>query len=138
MLSKLQSKQPTNPYRLVLFSTQTDSVEFGNCVIEFPAYTDIRCNGSPVTANVHGIKNSPGTINPPDVTAQIIMTEGVQNTIDVTFSESESSYTLMVYLVEKHTVAQLVEKIRKRGYISIETTLSKSTFPRPRWSLGGC
>lgn len=57
------------------------------------------------------------------------MMQGVQNKIDVTFSESKSSYTLTVYLVEKHTVAQLVEKIRKRGFISKEATLSKSMFP---------
>lgn len=131
MLSKLQPKQSSNPYRLVLFSTQTDRVPFGNCVIEFPAHTDIRCNGSPVQANVRGIKNRPGTINPPDVTAQIIMMQGVQNKIDVTFSDSKSSYTLTVYLVEKHTVAQLVEKIRKRGFISKDATLSKSMFPLP-------
>jgi hypothetical protein len=129
MLSKLQPKQTSNPYRLVLFSTQTERVAFGNCVIEFPPHTDIRCNGSPVQANVRGIKNRPGTINPPDVTAQIIMIQGVQNKIDVTFSDSKSSYTLTVYLVEKHTVAQLVEKIRKRGFISKDATLSKSMFP---------
>ena len=126
MLSKLVPKQSSNPYRLLLFCTQTDRVAFGNCVIEFPAHADIRCNGSSVQANLRGIKNRPGTINPPDVTAQIMMMQGVQNKIDVTFSESKSAFTLTVYLVEKNTVVQLVEKIRKRGFISKEATLSKS------------
>ena len=126
MLAKLHPKQPSNPYRLVLFCTQTDRIHFGNCVLEFPQHTEIRFNGSIVPANVRGIKNKPGTINPPDLTANAILIQGVLNKIDVTFAESKSSYTLTVYLVEKLTVSQLVEKIRKKGYISKDSTLNKS------------
>ena len=132
MLSKLVPKQSSNPYRLVIFCTQTDRVAFGNCVIEFPSHADIRCNGSSVQANLRGIKNRPGTINPPDVTAQIIMMQGVQNKIDVTFEQSKSAFTITVYLVQKNTVGQLVEKIRKRGFISKEATLNKSMLPPSR------
>ena len=126
MLSKLLPKQPSNPYRIVLFCTQTDRVVFGNCVIEFPALTSILCNGFPVQANLRGIENRPGTINPPDITAQIMMMRGVLNKIDVTFRGSKSAFTLTVYFVLKNTVRQLVEKIRKRGFISKEGTLRKS------------
>jgi PINIT domain len=126
MLNKLTPKGPSNPYRLVLFSTQTDRVPYGNCVIEFPAHAEIRCNGSPVTANLRGIKNKPGTVNPPDITGQAILMAAVTNKVDVTLAESRTSYTLVIYLVEKNTVSQLVEKIRKRGFISKESTLNKS------------
>ena len=118
--------QPSNPYRLVLLCTQTDRVLLGNCVIEFPAHADIRCNGSPLQADLWGIKNCLGTVNPADLTAQIIMMQDVQNTIDVTFSEPKSEYTVMVYVVEKNTVSQMMEKIRKRGFISKVSTLIKS------------
>lgn len=50
----------------------------------------------------------------------------VTNKIDVTFAETKSAYTLTVYLVEKMTVDQLVSKIRKKGFMSKETTLNKS------------
>jgi E3 SUMO-protein ligase PIAS1 len=126
MLSKLQPKSPQNPYRLVLFSTQTDRIHFGSCVVEFPAHAEIRCNGSIVNANLRGIKNKPGTVNPPDVTGQSILMQGVTNKIDVTFAETKSSFTLTMYLVEKLTVQQLVEKIQKKGPTAKETTLNKS------------
>ena len=54
------------------------------------------------------------------------MMQGVQNKIDVTFEQSKSAFTITVYLVQKNTVGQLVEKIRKRGFISKEATLNKS------------
>ena len=126
MIAKLTPKQPTNPYRLVLFCTQTDRVAYGNCVVEFPAHAEIRCNGTVVSANLRGIKNKPGTINPPDITPNTILMQGVGNKIDATFAESKSAYTLTVYLVEKNTVVGLVDKIRKRGFISKESTLNKS------------
>ena len=127
MIAKLTPKQSTNPYRLVLFCTQTDRVAYGNCVIEFPTHAEIRCNGTIVSANLRGIKNKPGTINPPDITSQVIVIQGVANKVDVTFAESKSAYTLTVYLVEKNTVPVLVDKIRKRGFISKESMLNKST-----------
>ncbi len=127
MLAKLQPRGPQNQHRIVLFCTQTDRVHFGNCVIEFPAHAEIRCNGAPITANLRGIKNKPGTINPPDVTAPIILMQGVTNKIDVTFAENKSAYTLTAYLVEKMTVDQLVGKIRKKGFMSKEATLNKSS-----------
>jgi E3 SUMO-protein ligase PIAS1 len=126
MLAKLTPKQSTNPFRLVLFCTQTDRVAYGNCVIEFPGHAEIRCNGTIVSANLRGIKNKPGTINPPDITSHAILIQGVANKVDVTFAESKSAYTLTVYLVEKNSVNGLVDKIRKRGFISKESTLNKS------------
>ena len=126
MIAKLTPKQPTNSHRLVLFCTQTERVAYGNCVIEFPAHAEIRCNGTIVSANLRGIKNKPGTINPPDITPSAILMQGVTNKVDVTFAESKSAYTLTVYLVEKNTVTGLVDKIRKKGYISKESTLNKS------------
>lgn len=128
MISKLQPKGPQNPYRLAIFCTQTDRVHFGSCVVEFPAHAEIRCNGTIVSANLRGIKNKPGTVNPPDITPHSILMQGVMNKIDVTFAESKSAFTVTVYLVEKLTVQQLVEKIRKKGQISKETTLNKSMF----------
>ena len=126
MITKLNPKISTNRYRLVLFCTQTDRIPFGNCLVEFPTHCDIRCNSDTILANLRGIKNRPGTVNPPDITAKAILNPAVANKVDVTFQESKASYTVILYLVEKHTVAQLVEKIRKRGFISKETALSKS------------
>src|SRR5262245_38344630 len=105
MLSKLRPKQPSNPNRLVLFCTQKDRVNFGSCVVEFPTHAEIRCNGALVQANLRGIKNKPGTVNPPDLTPHAVLMQGVVEKIDVIFSEARSSYMLTVYLVEKLTVA---------------------------------
>lgn len=126
MLAKLQPKSPTNPYRLVLFCTQSDRVPYGNCLIEFPAHVEIRCNGTAISANLRGIKNRPGTVNPPDLTQQAVLMQGVSNKVDITFQEAKSNYTALLYLAEKLTVAQLVEKVKKRGYISKEQTLNRS------------
>jgi E3 SUMO-protein ligase PIAS1 len=127
MINKLTPKQPSNPYRLVLFCTMTDRIHFNNCVVEFPTHAEIRCNGSIVTANLRGIKNKPGTINPPDLTQHAILMAGVTNKIDVTFAESKVAYSVLIYLVEKHTVAELVDKIKKKGFIAKDLTLNRSS-----------
>jgi len=129
MIAKLDPKSVTNPYRLVLFCTQSGRVPYGNCLIEFPSAVEIRCNGSQISANLRGIKNRPGTVNPPDLTPHAILMHGVNNRVDITFQDSRSNYTALLYLVEKFTVAQLVEKVKKRGYISKEQTLSRSMAP---------
>jgi hypothetical protein len=126
MLSKLLPKQSSNPYRLVLLCTKTDRVAFGNCAIEFPAHTNILFNGSPMQDSLRGLENLPGRINPLDITAQIIMMQGVLNQIDVVFMRTQCAFTFTVYLVQKNTVGQLVEKIRKKGFLNLETTLGKS------------
>jgi len=128
MLNKLSPRGPTNAHRLVVFCTLTERINFGNCVVEFPSHAEIRCNGKVVPANLRGIKNKPGTINPPDITPQIIFMPSVTNKVDITFAESKNSYTVTIYLVEKFTVAQLVEKIRRKGMLSKEGTLNKSNF----------
>jgi len=130
MIAKLNPKSPTNPYRLVLFCTQSSRVPYGNCLVEFPSTVEIRCNGNQISANLRGIKNRPGTVNPPDLTPHAILMPGVNNRVDITFQDSRSNYTALLYLVEKLTVAQLVEKVKKRGYISKEQTLNRSMAPK--------
>lgn len=95
-------------------------------MVEFPSHAEIRCNGTVVNANLRGLKNKPGTVNPPDITAQAILMQGVTNKVDVTFAESKASYTAVIYLVEKNTVQQLVDKVRRRGFSPKETTLNRS------------
>jgi hypothetical protein len=99
MLAKLQPRQPSNHHRLVLFCTQSDRIHFGNCVVEFPTHAEIRGNGTLVPANLRGIKNKPGTINPPDITPQCILMQGVNNKIDVTFAESRSVCLVMILTI---------------------------------------
>ena len=130
MIAKLDPRSPTNPYRLVLFCTLSARVPYGNCLVEFPSAVEIRCNGSQLSANLRGIKNRPGTVNPPDLTQYAILMHGVSNRVDITFQDSKSNYTALLYLVEKLTVAQLVEKVKKRGYISKEQTLNRSMVPK--------
>jgi E3 SUMO-protein ligase PIAS1 len=126
MLAKLNPLDPPNPYRLVLFCTLADRVPYGNSLIEFPTHVEIKCNGAAVSANVRGIKNRPGTVNPPDLTQQAILMHGVNNRVDITYQESKQAYTVLLYLVQKFTVDQLVEKVTKRGYIGKEQTLKRS------------
>jgi len=126
MLAKLNPRGPANPYRLVLFCTLADRVPYGNCVIEFPTHIEIKCNGTVVSANVRGIKNRPGTVNPPDITPQAVFMGGVSNKVDINYQDSKQPYTALLYLVQKFTVQQLVDKVKKRGYLSKEVTLKRS------------
>jgi E3 SUMO-protein ligase PIAS1 len=98
MLAKLQPRNATNPHRIVLFCTQAERVNFNNCVVEFAPHTEIRCNGTIVNANLRGIKNKPGTVNPPDLTPQMILMSGVNNKIDVTFADSKSVFSPLMLM----------------------------------------
>lgn len=135
MLAKLSPKGPTNPYRLVLFCTLADRVPYGNSLIEFPTHVEIKCNNNAVTANLRGIKNRPGTVNPADLTERAILMGGVNNKVDIIYQDSKQPYMALVYLVQKFTVDQLVEKVKKRGLISKESTLKRSmSLIRRKWS----
>ncbi|KAF3196450.1 SUMO ligase siz1, partial [Orbilia oligospora] len=57
--------------------------------VAFPQQIEIRVNGKPVSANLRGLKNKPGTTRPLDVTDHLDRAPGAKNNIMITYALSQ-------------------------------------------------
>ncbi|KAG2226595.1 hypothetical protein INT45_005081 [Circinella minor] len=95
-------------------------------VIEFPEICEIQVNNEPVFSgqNLRGIKGSPGTIHPPNISRHIRVGEGTQ-TVQLSYATSSSKFVACVRLVRRHTVESLVENLIETRNIDKNEVLEK-------------
>ncbi|KAG5440093.1 hypothetical protein PCK2_000605 [Pneumocystis canis] len=110
-------------YRVYLFCTATDSAAFGLALIEFPTHVDLKVNGKRVNANTRGLKKKPGTAPPVDITSLLFLDSKLVNKIEIIYSNTEKRYSFGVYLVQKYTVPNLIQRIKAGKYLSRESVL---------------
>ncbi|KIJ68507.1 hypothetical protein HYDPIDRAFT_146698 [Hydnomerulius pinastri MD-312] len=96
--------------------------------IEFPPTCEVRVNGTPLQANLKGLKKKPGTAPPADLGKMVRMTG--QNRVELVYVNSQQpvqpkKFYMTVLLVEVTTVAQLVDRLKKGKYRSSEDILAK-------------
>ncbi|KAH7883534.1 PINIT domain-containing protein, partial [Phlebopus sp. FC_14] len=101
----------------------------GPCPIEFPPTCEVRVNGTPLQANLKGLKKKPGTAPPADL-GKTVRTTGL-NRVEIVYVNSQQpvqpkKYYMSVMLVEATTVAQLVDRLKKGKYRSSEDIMAKS------------
>ncbi|KTW29006.1 uncharacterized protein T551_02280 [Pneumocystis jirovecii RU7] len=112
-------------YRVYLFCTATDSAAFGLALIEFPVHIDLKVNGKHVNANTRGLKKKPGTAPPVDITSLLFLDSKIINRIEMTCASTEKRYSFGVYLVQKYTANDLIERIKVGKYLSKDYLLDK-------------
>ncbi|KAI7854683.1 PINIT domain-containing protein [Circinella umbellata] len=95
-------------------------------VIEFPEICEIQVNSEPVFSgqNLRGIKGSPGTIHPPNISRHIRVGEGTQ-TVQLSYVTSSSRFVACIRLVRRHTVESLVENLIETRNIDKNEVLEK-------------
>ncbi|GAA5871191.1 hypothetical protein JCM1840_000138 [Sporobolomyces johnsonii] len=117
-------ESPSNPqYEVRLYCTSDANYNAGRgtasqfpAPIEFPATCEVKLNGQPVQANTKGIKKQPGTAPPVNLSSKkgvsVNMSPGSLNKVEVIYVNTEKLYYLVAYLVEKTSVAKVVEKVK--------------------------
>ncbi|KAB2576972.1 E3 SUMO-protein ligase pli1 [Lasiodiplodia hormozganensis] len=86
--------------------------------IAFPHQLEVRINGDEVRSNFKGLKNKPGSTRPADITDFIRKLPGYNNNVQITYAltqkaSSERKFHMVVYLVRKHSVAELAGRINR-------------------------
>lgn len=123
--SKAVEKLTSNEsYRVYLFCTATDSAAFGLALIEFPVHIDLKVNGQHLNANTRGLKKKPGTAPPVDITSLLFMDSRLINKIEMIYANTEKRYSFGVYLVQKYSVHDIIQRIKVGKYLSKELVLN--------------
>ncbi|KAK6506968.1 SUMO ligase siz1 [Arthrobotrys musiformis] len=122
-LSQQNADEIRRGLRAVLYCAE--ATPSGTHHVAFPQQIEIRINGKPVSANLRGLKNKPGTTRPLDVTDYLDKTPGSKNNILITYALSQKRYLAIVKLVRKRTPDDLVGQIKSRPQISKQAVLDR-------------
>ncbi|KKY21086.1 putative miz zinc finger protein [Phaeomoniella chlamydospora] len=93
--------------------------------IAFPHQCELSCNLDEVKANLRGLKNKPGSTRPADITSYLRKKPGYSNKLSITYALTTKKYYIVINLVKKHSVEDLVQKIKAGKYISKESVLKE-------------
>lgn len=93
--------------------------------ITFPAQIDLKCNTESFSGNLRGVKKKPGTTKPADVTPFLQKKVGYPNKILISYAGTDKRFQFLAYLVRRHSVENLVGRIKRGQNISKQTVLSE-------------
>ncbi|RUS30902.1 PINIT domain-containing protein [Jimgerdemannia flammicorona] len=117
-------------YQLRFFCcwAETQSYQNGSpapgTLIEYPQICELKVNNTPLSANLRGLKNKPGTVNPPDITPLCRMDRSV-NKVEFVYANTSKRYLAAIQLVKRNTVESIVEKIKSNKFVTREEVLKK-------------
>ncbi|KAH7051057.1 PINIT domain-containing protein [Macrophomina phaseolina] len=103
--------------RVMLFSAADPVLApYAAADIAFPHQLEVRVNGDEVKSNFKGLKNKPGSTRPADITDLVRKIPNYNNSLQVTYAltqkaSGERKFHMVVYLVRKHSVAELSQRI---------------------------
>lgn len=93
--------------------------------ITFPAQIDLKCNGESFSGNLRGVKKKPGTTKPADITPFLRKQAGSKNLIAISYAGTDKRFQFLAYLVRRHSVENLVGRIKRGQNISKQTVLNE-------------
>ncbi|CAG8486954.1 7549_t:CDS:10 [Ambispora gerdemannii] len=94
-------------------------------LVEFPAMCELYVNGDQLQTSLRGLKNKPGTVQPPDITAFCNMNVKNSNKIEFVYANAVKPYLVMVQIVRSISVESIVEEIKRNRLISKEEVLQQ-------------
>ncbi|CEP10588.1 hypothetical protein [Parasitella parasitica] len=111
------------PYQIRFYSSQfNDSTS--NLLVELPSVCELKVNGTVIQGSIlRCLKGKPGTVNPPDLT--IMTRKHALNNVELVYISSEIKYIASVYLVERTPVAQLIQTMKEKRFVTKEEVLEK-------------
>ncbi|KAJ9643065.1 E3 SUMO-protein ligase pli1 [Coniosporium tulheliwenetii] len=115
--------------RIMLYSAQDPILgPYAKADVAFPTQLEVKINGDEVKANFKGLKNKPGSTRPVDITDSVRRITDYKNVLYVTYaltSKVNQKYVFVIYLVKRHSVEELVERIRRGSVIAKQTVLNE-------------
>ncbi|KAF2446236.1 E3 SUMO-protein ligase PIAS1 [Karstenula rhodostoma CBS 690.94] len=127
MLNESQSARlhSDSTLRVLLFcAVEQPLAPFTRLDIAFPSQIEVRVNLDEVKANYKGLKNKPGSTRPVDITDLLRTTPAnYRNSIGITYALTQKKYNVFIYMVRKHSVEDLVKRIKNRSVITKESVL---------------
>ncbi|KAI9276414.1 PINIT domain-containing protein [Sporodiniella umbellata] len=110
-------------YQLRFYCCKANGADGKEVLVEFPNVCEIRMNGNVIGGNaLRGIKNKPGTVNPPDLT--VMVRKGGLNSIEFVYFNTHEAYLCALYLVQRTPTATLIQSMVERE-LSKEAVLKR-------------
>ncbi|OZJ04438.1 hypothetical protein BZG36_02792 [Bifiguratus adelaidae] len=96
-------------------------------LLEFPQVSELKVNGGFVTSNLRGLKNKPGTVNPPDIT-RLCRLAHTGNRVELVYANTTKKYLAAIYLVEKHLIDDVAKTIKERRLVRVMKSWEELVF----------
>ncbi|KAI8089904.1 PINIT domain-containing protein [Halteromyces radiatus] len=94
--------------------------------MEFPPICEMKVNTEHTIAGstLRGMKNKPGTVNPPDITPYCHLF-GRKNMVELVYANTVKSYVGTIELVKRRTIPDIVNGLKNSKVISKKETLER-------------
>ena len=119
-LTEAQARQlkDDSSVRLLIYCGANTGINTYTAIdIAFPNQIEVKVNNEDVKSNFKGLKNSPGTTKPADITQLIRKLNGYANQISICYALTQKRFTFIVRLVKRQSSNDLAERIRKARVI---------------------
>ncbi|KAJ2957629.1 hypothetical protein NQZ79_g6690 [Umbelopsis isabellina] len=93
-------------------------------LMEYPPICELKVNGRVVSGSLRGLKNKPGTVNPPNITSLIYL-NGSRNQVELVYANTQKRYAAAVVLVKSRSVESIVEEIKSTRFVTKQDTLNR-------------
>lgn len=74
--------------------------------------------------SLRGLKNKPGTVNPPNITPLVYL-NGNRNQVELVYANTQKRYAAAVVLVKSRSVESIVEEIKSTRFVTKQDTLNR-------------
>lgn len=85
--------------------------------IAFPNQIEVKVNNEDVKSNFKGLKNTPGSTKPAEITQYIRKLAGYANQISICYALTQKRFTFIVRLVKRQSAEDLAARIKKARVI---------------------
>ena len=130
-----QLKDDENMRLLVYCGANTGLATYTAIDIAFPNQIEVKVNNEDVKSNFKGLKNSPGTTKPADITQLVRKLGGYANQISICYALTQKRFTFIVRLVKRQSADDLAERIRKARVIPKQQVIDEMNKAMPPLEL---
>jgi len=112
-----QLKEDSSMRLMVYCGVNTGINTYSAIDIAFPNQIEVKVNNEDVKSNFKGLKNTPGSTKPAEITQYIRKLPGYANQISICYALTQKRFTFIVRLIKRISAADLAERIKKARVI---------------------
>ncbi|CAO3611857.1 unnamed protein product [Cunninghamella echinulata] len=115
-------------YQIRFFcASHSEGVVKDRYILEYPTVCEISINSEhTINGNaVRGMKNKPGTANPPDITRWCRVQSDDKNSLTLLYANTDRPFIGSIELVKRHPVSEIVDTLKSSKVLSKEETLQR-------------